>query len=475
MNNTPENASDSPCSQCAPQPQPQGFLPVPLNCVPFEALADLELHLKSQDSYALYRSQSLTLQPADVNRLIQSGVDTAYVPAEIQRSYYRAMEQGMEQIVSNPALPLQQKAEYLYATCIAMADLVQDHPPGKEEIARVEGISRNVTQFILQDDQAFAQLFAVSNHDFHTATHMVNVALYLVWLGAYMGLSEDELCELGTGAFLHDIGKLFVPKSILNARRKLEDNEVEIMRSHVEHGVDYLEQETDLSEIAMAVVREHHERLDGNGYPNRLKGDEISRYGRMTAIVDCFEAMTAVRPYRNKHYTIQHALGIIAADTPFKLDEDIFTSFERLITQKLVGHTIPRDELPAQWRYTPLERVKRMRRFYFRLPMNMRQVHRAGDKLRLSPPSRVIVHNLSASGVAILASELLEIGQNLHLTIPALERLRPQPLLAHVVRCREHGDGWYTIGARFFETQPDEIIADLRAITMVTEEVHTIG
>ncbi len=452
--------------------QQQGYLPVPLRNIPFEALVGLDLYLQKHGAYTLYRSKNLALKPADVTRLIESQVHYAYVPVQDHQRYYQTLEKGLSSIVADPDIQQARKAEILYSTCIALADQLYEKLPDQQEIQRVQNVSRSIAELVMQDENAFRHLFDVSNHDFYTATHMVNVCLTMVSLGLKMGLDQDVIHELGTGALLHDIGKLFVPTEILNCRRRLNSDEIDLMRSHVEKGYEYLLENTSLSEASLAVVFEHHERLDGSGYPRGLRGNEISIYGRMAGIVDCYEAMTAVRPYRGKTFTLQQTLQHLKAQTPQQLDHEILCSFDGMIKDQLLDDEDIQSDPTSQWQYAIAQHIHRMKRIYFRLPLNVRLVVRAGDHFRLSPAKRMIVHNMSCSGVAILSPRLMEIGANLHLSVPALECLNPDPLLAHVVRCKDHGDGWFTVGAKFFEPQPEKLINQIRTITMVTEELQ---
>ena len=112
-----------------------------------------------------------------------------------------------------------------------------------------------------------------------------------------MGLSEKIICEVGIGGLLHDIGKTLTPDEILNKPGKLTDEEFVIMKEHVVHSRKILEKTKGLSQVSMDIAAQHHEKYDGNGYPLGLKGDEISRYGQMSAIVDVYDALTADRCY----------------------------------------------------------------------------------------------------------------------------------------------------------------------------------
>jgi response regulator RpfG family c-di-GMP phosphodiesterase len=143
--------------------------------------------------------------------------------------------------------------------------------------------------------RSFAQ--AVEAKDVYTRGHSERVALYATHLGSRLGLSRDELHLLYTGGILHDIGKIGIPDVILNKPAKLTSDEFVVMQRHPELGRAILNQVTSFSNI-LPIIFYHHERMDGQGYPMGLSGDDIPFLARILSVVDSFEAMTSDRAYR---------------------------------------------------------------------------------------------------------------------------------------------------------------------------------
>ncbi len=114
----------------------------------------------------------------------------------------------------------------------------------------------------------------------------------------YLELDRETVEILAVGAFLHDVGKIMVPEEILNKPGKLTDEEFEIMKTHASHSIDIISKTPNIHQLSLQVAAQHHEKLDGNGYPNKLVGDDISLYGRMISICDIFDALTANRCYK---------------------------------------------------------------------------------------------------------------------------------------------------------------------------------
>ncbi len=132
-----------------------------------------------------------------------------------------------------------------------------------------------------------------------TGNHVKRVSLYSELLGRYYGLSEDETQLLKEASPMHDIGKVAIPDSILKKEGPLTNEEREIMKTHTTLGYDMLRHSNrELLKLAATVSYEHHERYDGLGYPNGLKGEDISIYGRITAVADVFDALGSDRCYK---------------------------------------------------------------------------------------------------------------------------------------------------------------------------------
>src|SRR5690606_1819289 len=110
-------------------------------------------------------------------------------------------------------------------------------------------------------------------------------------------LSDKEVEALGVGALLHDIGKIFIPPSILNKPSHLTDEEFEIVKAHTEYGYDLLRKQHQFPMVVAHCAYQHHERIDGSGYPRGLKNYEIHKFGKIIGVADVFDAMTSNRVY----------------------------------------------------------------------------------------------------------------------------------------------------------------------------------
>ncbi len=198
---------------------------------------------------------------------------------------------------------------------------------------KLEQTSKTVermTQSLMRNPNALMGLGRIRDADQYTFEHSVSICTLMVAFAQYLDLDADTIQQIGIGAMLHDIGKIRVPEEILNKPGKLTDEEFEVMRSHVVLSRETLEQAPGITEVALAVAAEHHERYDGSGYPLGLKGDEISFYGQMAAIVDVYDAITSDRCY-HKGMAPTAALRKIYEWSKFHFNPELAQRFIRFV------------------------------------------------------------------------------------------------------------------------------------------------
>ncbi|ABF40181.1 metal dependent phosphohydrolase [Candidatus Koribacter versatilis Ellin345] len=175
-----------------------------------------------------------------------------------------------------------------------------------------------------------------------TAGHSERVTVLATSIGRRMGLSPEELNIMHMGGLLHDIGKIGTPPDVLDKPGKLTPDEMLTMMSHVQIGVRILEPIAGFRK-ALSIVSQHHEWYDGTGYPNKLKGEEISLHARIFAVADCFDALTSDRPYRKGLPTVQ-TLAIMKSQSGTHFDPAVLIVFLEMMAEKeetqLVASTI---------------------------------------------------------------------------------------------------------------------------------------
>jgi putative nucleotidyltransferase with HDIG domain len=198
------------------------------------------------------------------------------------------------------------------------------------EMEKVEPLVENMVDSIFRHQDALIPLARLKTHDEYTFQHSVSVCALMVAFARGLSLSRDIIKEIAIGALLHDVGKAKVPDSILNKPAKLTDAEFSKMKSHVVQSIIILQNTPGISQIALDVAGQHHERFDGTGYPNKLKGDEISLYGQMGAIVDVYDAITSDRVY-HKGMPPTEALKKLLEWSKFHFDPEMVQTFIRTL------------------------------------------------------------------------------------------------------------------------------------------------
>ena len=179
----------------------------------------------------------------------------------------------------------------------------------------------------------------LKDKDEYTAIHSVNVCILALTFGRTLGLSEIELNELGIGALLFDIGKSKIPDNILKKTDSLTDDEFLLMKAHAFLGYATLEENKEVPQASLEIILNHHERLNGKGYPNGRRADEISMLTRVVSIVDVFDAMTSDRCYQDA-FQAQHALNELYNMSPDELDQDLVEGFIKCIGIYPVGSIV---------------------------------------------------------------------------------------------------------------------------------------
>ena len=197
---------------------------------------------------------------------------------------------------------------------------------GTFDPAPLQGISENILQDIIAQQKNLVQLTDIRLHDTYTFAHSVNVAILSSLLGVLLKLSREEQLKLTLGGLLHDIGKITVPYEILTKAGHLTDDEWSVMQGHPEAGRQRLKKMFPNDTLLSTIALQHHEHIDGSGYPNHLKGEQIHRYGRIVAIADVYDALTSVRPYK-RAYTPSVAHRLMATCSPGHFDLDLLKLF----------------------------------------------------------------------------------------------------------------------------------------------------
>ncbi|WCK53937.1 HD-GYP domain-containing protein [Aneurinibacillus sp. Ricciae_BoGa-3] len=289
---------------------------------------------------ALYTETGSVLLAKDVEltgsllkRIKQLGIDTLYI-----------RDKATEDIIIGDPISDETRRVVLHAIYDSFTTLVRSDKKWKARLSPTHVNSfRQAFEGILQDlktnKNAINLLTNICTYDHYIYAHSMNVAVYSTALGIQQGLNDKELVELGMGAMLHDIGKMLIPSEILHKEDRLTEEEYEVIKRHTEYGFEMLRAQEGISLLSAHCAFQHHEKIDGTGYPRQLKGEEIHKYARLMAVGDVFDALTTHRVYR-KAMLPHEAMEILYGGAGKHFESSFVEGFGKTIAIYPIGITV---------------------------------------------------------------------------------------------------------------------------------------
>jgi HD-GYP domain-containing protein (c-di-GMP phosphodiesterase class II) len=224
----------------------------------------------------------------------------------------------VDQTTIEDELPLAQQAHDKVEN--AVQSVIDDLNKSKTlELDKVNDAVGWMVESVVRNPDGMIWLTRLKSVDAYTYDHGLNTAIYLIAFGRHLGLAEDQLQIIGTVGLMQDVGKIKLPRSLLEKRAKLSAAELKVFQSHVVHSVDVMRTSKDASDTLIEAIGQHHERFDGSGYPHGLAGEQITLLGGMAGLADSYSAMISSRPYAQP-VSVQQALHSLytSRDQAFK-------------------------------------------------------------------------------------------------------------------------------------------------------------
>lgn len=223
---------------------------------------------------------------------------------------------------------------------LTVHDLMEDIRLGHSmDIRRAEPVIDKMIASVLRHPDALIPLLHVKDYENYSYQHALSVAATAIAFGATLGLDEETLRQTAMGALLQDIGKARIPEDILQKPDRLTAFEMRWIRRHVDESQAILEDSPGITDLMLEIVTNHHERIDGTGYPHAVAGDSIPLHAQMTSIVDVYDALTSDRPFQQRTeptYALRQLYGM--ADSHFH--EDLLQAFVRTVGIYPVGSLV---------------------------------------------------------------------------------------------------------------------------------------
>lgn len=310
------------------------FCPINLEGLVPDTVLAFDLFVESgPGTYLLWHRAGGEFTAAQRTRLVGRGVSRLWVAAADERLYEAYVERHLSELLDRQQVATS-KASLFYSAAHTTLAAVMSDPRHQDAVPRTRDLAREMVSLLIGDPNALAQLSALMARDYDTVRHCINVSLFATALAHATGTcTSGELQELAHGTLLHDIGKSAVPRDLIIKPGAYTPQELALMRTHVTEGEQILRAEGRLGAMGMLAVSQHHERLDGGGYPRGLSGHRVHFFGRVTGIADVYDALTSERSYK-------HALGgfdalrLMRTTMAAHLDQELLRTFVRTLAPR---------------------------------------------------------------------------------------------------------------------------------------------
>ncbi len=274
--------------------------------------------------HPFWRSRFLLRTDVEHHRIVSGGVKELWIDTgkgldvesdeaePIEHSQQDVLDQIERDLAFAASVPLQReavpseedalvKAEALYRRSVPkIKTMFGEVRLGKPfRVEQCAALVDEISESVLRNPGALINVARLKRRDEYTYMHSVAVCALMISLGRQLGMEGEQLKEAGLAGMLHDLGKAFMPVSILRKPGKLTDAEFDLMKTHPRRGHGLLAERGGCSAAVLDVCLHHHEKIDGSGYPDGLSGDQIPLLAKMGAVCDVYDAITSVRPYKS--------------------------------------------------------------------------------------------------------------------------------------------------------------------------------
>jgi len=290
------------------------------------------VYMKRGGNYVLYKDKEREFTEDDRRRLESSFTEFLYVRSGDMEEINQYMENNLTDILARQDLNSMAKGRILYQTSVNYVIDVCESPELAANLLRCRNLIMHLMKYVATESHVLEPLQSIVAQNFYIFAHSVQVtALNLLVHEKLFQLTPEEMTDVGIGSLLHDFGMIFISDEILDKPNSLSDVEYHKVKEHSQKGYEFLLRTGLFSEVALTIVRHHHERYDGNGYPTGIKGGVIPRSAQLSAICDVYSALITDRPHR-KASSPTDALKLMREEAKGGFfNYDLFEQFEEII------------------------------------------------------------------------------------------------------------------------------------------------
>lgn len=300
--------------------------------------------------HPFWKTKFLLEDPKDLETIVNSGIKELWIDvaqgldvadesrAQTQEEVQEATESlllAASRVRIAPQSSLEEELKIASRVCDqakqAVVDMFSDARMGNAiKVEQAKAMVEEISDSVTRHPHALISLARLKTADNYTYLHSVAVCGLMISLARQLGLDEELVKEAGLAGLLHDLGKAEIPLKILSKPGKLTDDEFIVVKSHPELGANMLLEHPLVSAVVVDVVMHHHEKVDGTGYPHRLKGENISLFAKMGAVCDVYDAITSNRPYK-KGWPPAESIRKMAEWSKGHFDEAVFQAFVKTV------------------------------------------------------------------------------------------------------------------------------------------------
>ncbi len=240
--------------------------------------------------------------------------------------YNKFIDIVVQAVAQNTQITITKKAAVIYRQAAVILDEMFDDPEALENVPKSKKVVNKFVDTIFSDAHAIESLIKITAYDYYTHTHSINVCVYALSLGSYLGMKAHALEDLGMSALLHDLGKSKVDRNITNKKGRLSYDEYEQMKHHPAYGYAIALKIGIKDHRVLDGIRHHHEKLDGSGYPDGLSENKITLFARIIGVCDVFDALSTKRSYKDR-LSSYDALHLMKETMKSHLDMHLVDSF----------------------------------------------------------------------------------------------------------------------------------------------------
>lgn len=311
--------------------QRKGYEEIPLNTLRPGSTLPFRLFTQIEGEYIAYRRENSPFTEVQRDALVENDIHVVYIHQDEIDLYWLYLNDSICRIIDLPAVPAEERATIFYQSTQELSRKIYNVEVDEHTLETAQTVINSNLELIDEGKSWLHMLMKNMEEQPSLYSHSLHVCQYGLAMARQVGIHDPEHLEaLGMGLLLQDVGMLEIPSSLVFKAGPLSFDEWAQVKRHPALGIEALDRAGGVADLTRQIVFSHHERLDGSGYPQGLRGDDISPEVRIAAIVDVFASLTSSRPFRAPFDTFE-ALKTMSSDLGTLYDPKLFQIFVGLL------------------------------------------------------------------------------------------------------------------------------------------------